>query len=638
MAAGERRDILWRFLGDTRDLSNSTKTAETTLGKVGKTASRIGTAIKTGFAVAASSALVRVGGDLLDHGAKLDAIDSRTDQVFGDGANTIRDWADDVAKSFGLSQAGVLDLASELGDLLVPLGFTRDEVTAMTPEILEAANAFSYWTGGTVSVEDAASRVQKALLGEREGLKELGLSISEADVSAQMLADGTSDLTGELEKQAKAQATLTLITEGGADALDAYAAGGSEALEAQNSLDSALAEMKDTVARELTPALTTLAEVGASSVIPMLGDLAGAMASGAGLAEQFGNRLNGIWADDSRLAAELHDALGDVNDRLENGSDKLDAYAAGMALLAQNDATDAIDEFAGELGLTKTQLQLVADNAVTLTNRLDDNGAATESLMAFTTDYNDATNRVIVAQGEQIDETDRLIARYKPLTEAVDDTNEELDEQITLLDELEETGKQLTALETLHDAQVDLKDAQETYNGLIEDGTTSGDEYTEAMFNLAAAGNAVAVATEAARAQGGLYVDDLVEIAKQAGLAGDAVWDLVRALLEAGGQSSGTGGNPTAPPKALAAGTLSARPGATLVGEQGPELVTMSGGERVYNAGDTRRMLAGGGGAGTVINLNVQAGISSPVDTARAIVSALQSYERTSGPLPLRIR
>ena len=46
---------------------------------------------------------------------------------------------------------------------------------------------------------------------------------------------------------------------------------------------------------------------------------------------------------------------------------------------------------------------------------------------------------------------------------------------------------------------------------------------------------------------------------------------------------------------AYATGTRSAKRGWAIVGEEGPELVEMDGGERVYNARRTRRMLSGSG-------------------------------------------
>jgi phage-related protein len=56
-----------------------------------------------------------------------------------------------------------------------------------------------------------------------------------------------------------------------------------------------------------------------------------------------------------------------------------------------------------------------------------------------------------------------------------------------------------------------------------------------------------------------------------------------------------------------ATGTASAAAGLAMVGEEGPELINFKGGERVYNARDTSRMLSGGGsdGAGGPVQVTV---------------------------------
>ena len=46
-------------------------------------------------------------------------------------------------------------------------------------------------------------------------------------------------------------------------------------------------------------------------------------------------------------------------------------------------------------------------------------------------------------------------------------------------------------------------------------------------------------------------------------------------------------------------------PGFALVGERGAELIQTRGGERVFNARDTQRMLGGGG-----LTINVEAGVN----------------------------
>lgn len=76
-----------------------------------------------------------------------------------------------------------------------------------------------------------------------------------------------------------------------------------------------------------------------------------------------------------------------------------------------------------------------------------------------------------------------------------------------------------------------------------------------------------------------------------------------------------------------ATGTNNAQKGLALVGEKGPELVDFKGGERVYNATNTQRMLAGatGGNAGNTFNVT----FNNLQDTsAYAMMSQLRAYNR----------
>ena len=76
-----------------------------------------------------------------------------------------------------------------------------------------------------------------------------------------------------------------------------------------------------------------------------------------------------------------------------------------------------------------------------------------------------------------------------------------------------------------------------------------------------------------------------------------------------------------------ATGTNNAQKGLALVGEKGPELVDFKGGERVYNATNTQRMLAGAtsGNAGNTFNVT----FNNLQDTsAYAMMSQLRAYNR----------
>ena len=82
-------------------------------------------------------------------------------------------------------------------------------------------------------------------------------------------------------------------------------------------------------------------------------------------------------------------------------------------------------------------------------------------------------------------------------------------------------------------------------------------------------------------------------------------------------------------PVPLASGVRNFGGGLAMVGERGPELVSLPRGSDVYTASDTRRMTAGGGGGITINNLNVTSPLGTPQQIADAVRTALVQLERT---------
>jgi len=77
--------------------------------------------------------------------------------------------------------------------------------------------------------------------------------------------------------------------------------------------------------------------------------------------------------------------------------------------------------------------------------------------------------------------------------------------------------------------------------------------------------------------------------------------------------------------------------GGTVGGARGaPSLAVVHGGEQITNANGVQRGEGPGGGGGPLIgSLTVNAGLSSPDETARAIVDLLTQYNRTIGAIPI---
>jgi len=119
--------------------------------------------------------------------------------------------AESLAVSYGTSIQGAKDMLAGTGDLLTGLGFTQESAFDLSQQVLSLGADLASFTNFSGGAEGASLALTKALLGERESLKALGISINEADLKAEVLRQTEEGLTFETEKQARANATLTLV-------------------------------------------------------------------------------------------------------------------------------------------------------------------------------------------------------------------------------------------------------------------------------------------------------------------------------------------------------------------------------------------------------------------------------------------
>jgi hypothetical protein len=170
----------------------------------------------------------------------------------------VQKWADANASAMGLTSTQAIGLAANMQDLLVPLGFARDQAADMSTKTIGLAGALAEWSGGTKTSAEVADILTKAMLGETDGLKSLGISISAADIAAQMAADGTAELTGEALAQAKAMAVQELIFNKSTDAQEAFANGAGSAARNQAVLNASLETVKETIATAVFPVIQAI--------------------------------------------------------------------------------------------------------------------------------------------------------------------------------------------------------------------------------------------------------------------------------------------------------------------------------------------------------------------------------------------
>jgi hypothetical protein len=214
--------------------------------------------------------LVAVAPKIFGAAANLELLGKKSKTVFGSEIGNVEKWAKANANAMGLTSREATGLAAGFGDLLIPMGFTRKEAADMSTKVLGLSGALAEWSGGTRTAAEVSEILSAAMLGERDALKGLGISITEADVKARLLKNGQDKLTGSALQQAQAIATQQLIMEKSTDAQAAFAKGGDSLARKMEVSKAKVKEMGQELLVTATPALKKIADLIAKFVLPQL--------------------------------------------------------------------------------------------------------------------------------------------------------------------------------------------------------------------------------------------------------------------------------------------------------------------------------------------------------------------------------
>lgn len=182
------------------------------------------------MSAAITAPVVMMGRSMIKAASDAEETQNKFNEVFKGINAEANTAAKSLASGYQLAGSTSQELLSNTGDLLVGMGLTRKQALGLSQDVVRLSAdvaSFKNVQGGTAR---AANALTKALLGEREMLKEtFKVAILEEDVKARAAIIKRKDrkLT---EQQAKIMATLALVTERNTDAIgdlartsDAYA-------------------------------------------------------------------------------------------------------------------------------------------------------------------------------------------------------------------------------------------------------------------------------------------------------------------------------------------------------------------------------------------------------------------------------
>jgi len=143
--------------------------------------------------------------------------------VFKDVGKKSEAVAKDLQYNYGLSSVASKKLLSDTGDLLSGFGFQGAAALDLSEKVNKLAVDLASFTNIEGGADRASAALTKALLGERESVKLLGIAILEEDVKKQVSLERSKGLRFENLRIAKAYATYSLMIKQSKNAIGDFA-------------------------------------------------------------------------------------------------------------------------------------------------------------------------------------------------------------------------------------------------------------------------------------------------------------------------------------------------------------------------------------------------------------------------------
>ena len=681
-AAGTWRDANGRL----RDAKGRFAAVEKSAEQASKKVSSFSKAFKAGLGALAVGKLfqglrnaARVAVDVAEKTASLAETQSKYNTVFGQSVGVVDSYIQANARLLGLTDQQAQELLSTTGAILQGAGFVEEASAQTSVTVAKLAGDLASFNNR--QPEDVFRRIQSALTGERESLKDLGIVISEADVQKRALEQTSKTTAKQLTQQEKATATLALITEKAGRAVGDLERTQDSAANKLKRLGAVVRQLQDDFLSGLAPALDKV-----------LGQFGDGEEGARDLATEIGERLGTavidfvtFIRDNKDEIREFGELLGDIASGLNTVLNVFRGAVGGAAsiirpIVALFDdpgklteeegrklfGDDFFDLSQGEFNLRKLQEMGITfrsshggtdgdETTATTTNGDDDGGGSRLGTEA-------ERQRLLIAlmqegAAKELAQIDRLFEERKALIRkkfpqeadelirmAEEARARAQDKVLGLLDEIDFTDEELiideSHLEVIDGIKTTVVTSQEEMTAAVEAGVLArtearqreaeeekrlADEQAEREKKLAEAKQRSAEAHARAIGQ---EIAANIERAQSAEEAFNAIRALIlreiRARLASAIAAQLTSLGPAALivgpvvaagvvklfdaviPK-FARGVTNFRGGPAIVGEHGPEMVTLGRGANVLTNENTRAVIdfmRSGMGAGSMGGIN----------------------------------
>jgi hypothetical protein len=346
------------LLADVSKFSTGINTADKEAKGLSGKMEKYGKRMAKAFALAAAAAgamAVKIGLEGVQAASDLNEEISKSEVIFGDVANEIKDFARTADRALGLTQKEALSAASTFATFGKAAGLSGKELSTFSRGATTLASDLASFYN--TNADEAITAIGAALRGESEPIRKYGVLLNDATLKAKAMEMGLYDGKGALDLQAKSLAAYQVILDQTKDAQGDFSRT-SEGLAAQQKILRAQMEnLKTSLGESLLPTMKL--------VITQANFLAAAFGGKdpQGLTER-ARELAGVYDGQGSGAYNLGLALKNVAasfDRLFSSMSGPNATEAGTALQNIANAINKVASAFERLGRIYTKVKPALD-------------------------------------------------------------------------------------------------------------------------------------------------------------------------------------------------------------------------------------------------------------------------------------
>lgn len=231
-------------------LSRDLDTMSQKLDNVSKGSGKLGDNLTTRVSlplVAAAGASFKFASDLQENMGK-------AEQVFEEQSSVVMNWSKSSLKNFGMARSTALDMASLYGDMGTGMGMATKDAAKMSMNLTGLAADISSFKN--VGLEQSQNALKGIYTGETESLKNLGIVMTETNLSEYAMTQGIKKKITEMSQAEKVQLRYNYVMDMTKNAHGDFARTGGNAANQMRGLSEGIKELATGFGNLLLPVIT----------------------------------------------------------------------------------------------------------------------------------------------------------------------------------------------------------------------------------------------------------------------------------------------------------------------------------------------------------------------------------------------